>query len=87
MRRWSHLLVLVSAIVLGSGTSGMAQPGDITLASTSDAGVKGNSHSFSRSLSADGTSVALESNSDNLDPSDTDRIVDVYVKEDRKSVV
>jgi Tol biopolymer transport system component len=58
--------------------------GDITLASTSDAGVKGNSSSgvFGGDpwLSADGTKVAFGSSATNLDPADTDSGVDVYVK-------
>jgi hypothetical protein len=54
--------------------------GDITLASTSDSGVKGNGHSFFSSLSADGTKVAFVSVATNLDPADTDSVVDVYVK-------
>jgi Tol biopolymer transport system component len=55
--------------------------GDITLASTSDAGVKGNDGSFSPSLSADGTRVAFGSNATNLDPADTDTAGDIYVKD------
>ena len=55
--------------------------GDLTLASTSDAGVKGNGDSFEPSLSADGTKVAFHSLAANLDPADTDAVLDVYVKE------
>lgn len=55
--------------------------GDITLASTSDTGVKSNFFSFSASLSADGTRVAFWSNATNLDPADTDQDADVYVKD------
>jgi Tol biopolymer transport system component len=55
--------------------------GDLVLASTSDAGVKGNAHSRQPSLSADGTIVAFDSYATNLDPADTDSLVqDVYVK-------
>ena len=46
--------------------------GDITLASTSDTGVKGNGDSSVPSLSADGTRVAFHSDATNLDPADTD---------------
>ena len=49
--------------------------GDLTLASTSDAGVKGNSSSFAASLSAVGTKVAFLSVATNLDPADTGRVV------------
>jgi Ca2+-binding RTX toxin-like protein len=64
---------------------------DITLASTSDAGIKGNGTSLSASLSGDGRKVAFNSESTNLDPADTDFFKDVYVKElspdgDRDSV-
>jgi Tol biopolymer transport system component len=55
--------------------------GDITLASTSDAGTKGNGDSLEASLSADGTKVAFTSGATNLDPADTDSSGDVYVKD------
>jgi Tol biopolymer transport system component len=55
--------------------------GDITLVSTSDAGVKGNGGSFSPSVSADGTKVALFSNATNLDLADTDSVGDLYEKD------
>ena len=51
--------------------------GDITVASTSDAGVNANSDSFGASLSADGTTVAFDSAATNLDPADTDTNVDI----------
>jgi hypothetical protein len=53
----------------------------VTLASTSDTGVKGNRMSRNPSLSGDGTKVALGSYATNLDPADTDGNPDVYVKE------
>jgi hypothetical protein len=56
--------------------------GDITLASTSDQGVKGNNGSGQLvSLSADGTKVAFASGATNFDPRDTDATGDVYVKD------
>ena len=55
--------------------------GDITLASTSDTGVKGDGESAAASLSADGTKVAFQSAATNLDPADTDPGIDVYVKD------
>ena len=55
--------------------------GDLTLASTSDVGVKGNGSSFEPSISADGTKVAFSSEATNLDPADTDGVLDVYVKD------
>jgi len=55
--------------------------GALVLASASDSGVKGNGHSYTPSLSADGTAVAFYSHADNLDPADTDTSPDVYVKD------
>jgi hypothetical protein len=54
--------------------------GDITLASTSDAGIKANSGSSPGRLSADGSKVVFESSATNLDPADSDGLFDVYVK-------
>ena len=54
--------------------------GDLTLASTSDAGVKGDEDSFNPSLSKAGTRVAFQSSATNLDPGDTDPSIDIYVK-------
>jgi Tol biopolymer transport system component len=56
--------------------------GDLTLVSTSDQGVKGNGDSMSRgAISEDGTKVAFFSMATNLDPSDSDDLADVYVKD------
>jgi hypothetical protein len=55
--------------------------GDITLASTSDTGVKANIRSVQPSLSHDGTRVAFWTQATNLDPADTDTNGDVYVKD------
>jgi uncharacterized repeat protein (TIGR01451 family) len=55
--------------------------GDLALASTSDAGIKGNGTGGLPFLSADGTRVAFRSDATNLDPADTDRRLDVYVKD------
>jgi hypothetical protein len=55
--------------------------GDLTLASTSDTGIKGNLTSWAPALSADGTRVAFYSHANNLDPADTDTSEDVYVKD------
>jgi hypothetical protein len=56
--------------------------GDLVLASTSDAGVKGNGCSCGDKvgLSADGNRVVFASTSTNLDPADTDSSLDVYMK-------
>jgi hypothetical protein len=65
---------------LSSGPTAPAGPADLTVASTSDAGVKGTVLSVHPSLSADGTKVAFQSQAPNLDPGDTDTLYDIYVK-------
>jgi Tol biopolymer transport system component len=55
--------------------------GELTLVSTSDTGVKGNSSSHSPSLSLDGTVIAFASHATNLDAADPDGHLDVYVKD------
>lgn len=54
--------------------------GDITLASLSEDGNKGNGSSLAPSLAGDGTVVAFDSTSSNLHPDDTDVVEDIYVK-------
>jgi uncharacterized repeat protein (TIGR01451 family) len=73
------VLSLLLPILLVTGAS--AAPGDITLASTSDDGRKGDSDSTQASLSADGSVVAFDSFAMNLDPDDLDDMSDVYVKD------
>ncbi len=51
------------------------------LASTSDAGVKGNDGGSYPDLAASGTAIAFSSLSTNLDPADGDAVSDVYVKD------
>jgi len=63
------------------GSPALAASGDLTLASTSDSGTKGNSISYAASLSADGTKVAFQSAATNLDDGDTDAFNDIYVKD------
>jgi Ca2+-binding RTX toxin-like protein len=60
--------------------SSAARPGDIALASTSAAALKGNDHSYTPSLSRDGSLVAFSSWASNLHPADAVRLPDVYVK-------
>jgi uncharacterized repeat protein (TIGR01451 family) len=55
--------------------------GDTILASASDLGSKGNAGSFRPAISGDGATVAFDSNATNLDPTDEDSLLDVYVKE------
>ena len=45
------------------------------------AGAKGNAHSFSPSVSADGRFVAFESGASNLHPDDGDTSLDVFVRD------
>lgn len=79
MRR--RLLVSVSLVVtLAMGNTAFGSPGDIVLASSSDAGEPGNFESRAPDVSVDGRIVAFESNATNLDPLDTDLFADIYVK-------
>jgi hypothetical protein len=54
--------------------------GDITLASTSSGGIKGNNDSTTPSIASNGGSVAFQTIATNLDPADPDNISDLYVK-------
>ena len=75
-------IVVVTALsVVGIATPASAAPGDLTLASTSETGVKGDAASSEPIVSADGTKVAFNSNASNLHPDDTDHLYDVYVKD------
>lgn len=74
----------MSVAVLASlfPSAAAAAPGDLTLASTSATGEKGNFGTVGLlSISADGTRVAFESQSTNLHPEDTDNVQDIYVKD------
>ena len=55
--------------------------GDITLADVSPTGVKADARALGPALSADGTKLAFYTWADNLDPADTDRFADMYVKD------
>jgi Tol biopolymer transport system component len=82
VRRAAVLTLALTAAMLSTPPSASAAPGDITLASTSDSGVKGNGGSIALSVSADGTRVAFISFAANLDPADTAPFgSDVYVKD------
>ena len=64
----------------GIGRIRVEAAGDITLASTSDNGVKGNDYNSSSSLRRRRW-VAFLSVATNLDPADTDGFDDIYVKD------
>jgi Tol biopolymer transport system component len=81
MKGIALLAVVTLWAVLAPMGAALAAPGDITLASTSDAEVKGNADSSFTSVSADGAKVAFDSSATNLDPADTDTFSDVYVKD------
>src|SRR5436309_4265671 len=53
---------------------------DLALASLSEEGIKGNDHSRSVRLTADGSMVVFHSFASNLHPDDTDTIGDIYRK-------
>ncbi|MEW5990797.1 MAG: hypothetical protein AB1736_05550 [Chloroflexota bacterium] len=67
---------------VGEPVAGCA-PGELQLASVTDAGVKGNANSstFRADISADGTRIAFTSSATNLDPDDPDASTDIYVKD------
>lgn len=69
--------VLVLALQAAAGARAAAQTTEIV--STDSSGVQGNSHSFSSSISADGSFVALDSVASNLVASDTNGRQDVFV--------
>jgi uncharacterized repeat protein (TIGR01451 family) len=56
-------------------------PGDIALISTSDESIKGNGLSENPAIPVDASKVAFRSEAANLDPMDSDRISDEYVKD------
>jgi Tol biopolymer transport system component len=72
--------IVAAMVCLVWSPPAMAAPGDLTLVSASDIGVKGDAVSDLPSVSADGQWVAFASVADNLDPADSDSIADVYVK-------
>jgi uncharacterized repeat protein (TIGR01451 family) len=74
------VLTTVAGFLVLLGATALADVGDLTLASTSDAGAKGNANSGYLSLSASGVEVAFDSASTNLDSADSDTLSDVYVK-------
>jgi hypothetical protein len=55
--------------------------GEVTLATTTGTGTKGNGETLSTALSANGSFVAFHTSARNLDPADRDWAYDVYVKE------
>jgi len=59
--------------------------GATTMASVSSAGVPGNTNSYAPSLSADGLSVAFESESTNLVSADRNGMIDIFVNEEPRS--
>jgi len=81
------VLVVAMMLVTSLGFGPMPIPvaaaavGDLSLASTSNMGTKGNGASTAVDVSADGTRVAFVSLATNLDPADTDATADVYVKD------
>jgi Tol biopolymer transport system component len=79
-------LLLLAAVVLLVGPAALrVGPADAavprtTLVSSSSAGVRGDSGSYSSDVDRNGTLVAFMSGSTNLDPLDPDGLSDVYVK-------
>jgi uncharacterized repeat protein (TIGR01451 family) len=80
-RSWSRLLLILLPLLATATDAMAAAPGETTLASTSDVGVKSNGSSFEAVMSDEGSRVAFYSSATNLDPADTDTINDTYVKD------
>jgi uncharacterized repeat protein (TIGR01451 family) len=80
-KRLLAMATIAGLLVVEIAGTAEAAPGDLTLVSTSDSGVKGNNISDSPVLSADGTRVAFASYATNLDAADTDRWADAYVND------
>jgi Tol biopolymer transport system component len=74
--------VIIALVTAWNARPGLAQSGNIILASTSDSDEKGNFDSYTPAVSADASRVAFSSDATNLDPGDIDmNVADVYVKD------
>ena len=83
VRKWLRVasIVVVVAASFSFTIPALGAPGDLTLASTTSEGEKGDRASTSPSISADGTKVAFVSDSLNLDSLVTEIRTSVYVKD------
>jgi hypothetical protein len=75
------IATIVVALLLTMVGSGLAAPDDTTLVSAASSGEQGNLDSYQPSISADGRYVAFVSSADNLVESDTNGVVDVFVRD------
>ena len=74
--------LLATLLVIAAAVSALAADGAITVVSTATSGEKGNGASYGPPrISADGTKIVFTSRATNLDPSDTDDIDDVFIKD------
>ena len=75
-------LMLLCQALAATGAAAAAPPGDLVLVSAAAGGEPGNGpSSYGLATSADGRYVAFASMATNLDPGDTDTVVDVFVKD------
>ncbi|HZM68010.1 MAG TPA: hypothetical protein VFC16_17100, partial [Nakamurella sp.] len=76
-------LMLLCQALAATGAAAATPPGDLVLVSAAAGGEPGNGpSSYGLSTSAaDGRYVAFASMATNLDPGDTDTVVDVFVKD------
>ena len=75
-------LMLLCQALAATGAAAATAPGDLVLVSAAAGGEPGNGpSSYGLSTSADGRYVAFASMATNLDPGDTDTVVDVFVKD------
>jgi Tol biopolymer transport system component len=81
-RRTRRVVAAVTALVFAAGVSGCAPRWQSQLASTNAAGTdSANAASWGPVLSPDGTKVAFQSYASNLGPTDTNGVLDVYVRD------
>lgn len=78
---FAMMAMLAVMLQLQLGGTANAAPGDNILASAADDGTQGNGFSTAPRISTDGRYVTFASESDNLDPLDTDTIRDIYRKD------
>jgi Tol biopolymer transport system component len=74
------VVVVLAAVGVVAGRRAEAAVAQVALVSSSAAGLGGDGGSMAPSVSGDGTLVAFNSEATNLDPLDSDPLMDVYVK-------
>ena len=81
MRRGSTLAAVASALALGAGSAGAAEPGPPELISAAAGGIAGNGPSLFPAVSEDGRFVAFRSEATNLVADDVDSERDIFLRD------